>query len=463
MKKGKFWTARYAAINATYFMAFCGMHAYASVFLLSRGFSNSQIGMLLAASNVLSVLIQPVVAGLIDKPGKLTNRNVSAACTAILIILSLTLTIIVNQKAVIFVVFLLIYMIQMAYQPIIIAMNFEYAQAGCNINFGLARGLGSAGFAVFSPVLGTLLGKYDVSIIHMGDALALTVGLFFLLTFKMPKKEDVTGDVSDTEASDIVGTGVSERDDVIGNVSNAKTLDINGSKFSERKDVIGNVSDREEGYFVENMAGKIDDTGEKELTAHNGFFDFMRHYPRFMVFLIAVICFFFGHNALNDYLIQIITPLGGLEKHMGYATAMAAILELPTMAMFAKLSKKVDCGNLLKISGILFTVKVFLMFLAKNIFGVFLSQFFQIGAYALFIPASAYYANKIMEQLDQVKGQAYVNCAVTLGGVFSGLVCGRVLDVAGPKTMLLICTAVAFIGALLCLFIVQKVDIDGME
>lgn len=440
MKKGKFWTARYAAINATYFMAFCGMHAYASVFLLSRGFSNSQIGMLLAASNVLSVLIQPVVAGLIDKPGKLTNRNVSAACTAILIILSLILTIIVNQKAVIFVVFLLIYMIQMAYQPIIIAMNFEYAETGCNINFGLARGLGSAGFAVFSPIMGTLLGKYDVSIIHMGDALALTVGLFFLLTFTLPKKEDIVGDKSEAEASEIINTG-----------------------FSEKDDVTGNVSDKKEGYFVENAMGEIADTGEKELTAHNGFFDFMRHYPRFMVFLIAVICFFFGHNALNDYLIQIITPLGGLEKHMGYATAMAAILELPTMALFTKLSKKVDCGNLLKISGILFTVKVFLMFLAKNIFGVFLSQFFQIGAYALFIPASAYYANKIMQQLDQVKGQAYVNCAVTLGGVFSGLICGRILDASGPKTMLLICTAVAFIGALLCLFIVQKVDIDGME
>ncbi len=397
MNQGKFWTARYAAINATYFMAFCGVHAYASVFLLDRGFTNSQIGILLAAANVLSVFIQPVVAGWIDKPGKLTNRNVSAVCTAILIVLSVFLAVVKSQKAVIFVVFLLIYMIQMAYQPIMIAMNFEYVEAGCNINFGLARGLGSAGFAVFSPVIGTLLGHYDVSVIHIGDALALSVGLLFLLTFMLPKR---------------AGEGCEEESR----------------------------------------------TKKTELAAHNNFFDFARHYPRFMLFLLATICFFLGHNALNDYLIQIITPLGGTEKHIGYATAMAAILELPTMAFFAKMAKKVDCGNLLKLSGMMFTVKILLMFFAQNIIGVLVSQFFQISAYALFIPASAYYVNKIMEQLDQVKGQAYVNCAITIGGVFSGLVCGRVLDLAGPKVMLAIGAAVSLAGTILGIFVVKKVD-----
>ena len=69
----KFWTARYAVINATYFMGFCGVNAYASIFMLERGFTNSRIGLLLALANVFSVVMQPIIAGLIDRPGKLTK------------------------------------------------------------------------------------------------------------------------------------------------------------------------------------------------------------------------------------------------------------------------------------------------------------------------------------------------------------------------------------------------------
>ena len=149
--KRKFWTLRYIIINATYFAVYSGIHAYASVFLLEKGFSNTLIGITLALANILSVVFQPLVAGLIDKQGKLTNRNVSMASTALLLIGSVLLLIIKSGIVVIFIIFALIYMVQMVYQPIITAMYFEYEAAGCHIYYGLARGLGSAGFAVTSP------------------------------------------------------------------------------------------------------------------------------------------------------------------------------------------------------------------------------------------------------------------------------------------------------------------------
>lgn len=393
--RGKFWTARYAVINATYFMGFCGVHAYASIFMLERGFTNSQIGMLIAFANIFSVLIQPVIAGLIDKPGKLTNRRTAILCTSAVLFLSLALAYVREEKAAIFIIFMLIYMIQMAYQPIIIAMNFEYAEKGCPINFGLARGIGSVGFAVYSPIIGNLLEKYGVSVIHIGDALALAVGLLFLLTFKLPEKDDCSDLKKETEK-------------------------------------------------------------EESFQAHNNFFEFAKLYPKFMLFLGATIFVFFTHNMLNDYLIQIIRPLGCTEKHVGYATALAAVVELPTMAFFAGMVKKISCEKLLFLSTVFFTVKVAVLFLANGIVGVFVSQFCQIAAYALFIPAAAYYANMVMEKADQVKGQAYVNCAITLGGMFSGLVCGRILDTSGPKIMLVWGIAACVIGAVMTAFAVKK-------
>ncbi len=233
--RGKFWTARYAVINAAYFMGFCGVHTYASIFMLDRGFTNSQIGMLLAFANVFSVVIQPVLAGLIDKPGKLTNRRAASMCTALIIVLSLVLAFTRREKPVIFIVFMLIYMIQMAYQPIIIAMNFEYAEKGCPINFGLARGIGSAGFAAYSPVLGNMLEQRDVSVIHIGNVVVLAVGLLFLLTFRLPDK-------------------------------------------TEKPQIESGEEGRKE--------KRIEEAGEvpgQECTAHNNFFDFAKHYPKFML------------------------------------------------------------------------------------------------------------------------------------------------------------------------------------
>ena len=386
--KKQFWTLRYIIINATYFAVYSGIHAYSSVFLLEKGFSNTLIGITLALANILSVIFQPLVAGLIDKQGKLTNRNVSMASTALLLIGSILLLIIKNGIVAIFIIFALIYMVQMVYQPIITAMYFEYEAAGCHIYYGLARGLGSAGFAVTSVFTGMAIGKFGVSILMILDIIFLTIALIVLFFFKKP-----------------------------------------AVKASEPA---------------------------KDEVAHNNLFSFIKTYPGFMLFVLGAVCFFFAHNAINDYMIQIITPLGGTEAQMGTAVFLAAILELPTMALIDKVMKKISCRNLLLIAGTAFLIKTLLMLIAPNMAVVYISQAMQMFAYAVFIPVSAYFVNQTMRRLDQVKGQAYVNVSITLGGVFSSLVCGRLLDIKGPNFMLTVSLVVTTIGLAIA-FIALKV------
>lgn len=390
MKKNQFWTARYALINATYFAAFCGVHAYAAVFLLHHGFTNTQIGILLAVANVLSVFIQPIIAGFIDKKGKLTNRNVSIFSTVCMMVLSLLLFLLRTDKIVIFIIYALIYMLQMAYQPLIIAMNFEYAKKGCDINFGLARGLGSVGFAIFSTIMGNVLVNSTVYSLQIAVIIVMAVALVLLITFVAPDEEVVE-----------------------------------------------------------------DNSDEVQAVAHNNVLDFAKHYPKFMLVLLATVCLFIGHNMINDFMIQIITPIGGNERHLGYIVSIAAVLELPTMALFVTMSKKINSGRLLQASAVFFTIKIFILYLATGLFGAYASTLCQIAAYALYIPASAYYVNLIMEEMDQVKGQAYINCAITLGGVCSNLFAGKVLDLYGSKTMLLLGVIISTVGVVIALFSVE--------
>ncbi len=385
-KTGKFWTLRYIIINATYFAVYSGIHAYASVFLLEKGFSNTLIGITLALANILSVLLQPFVAGLIDKQGKLTNRNVSMASTALLLIGSVLLLLIKNGIVVIFIIFALIYMVQMVYQPILTAMYFEYEAAGCHIYYGLARGLGSCGFAVVSVFTGMAIGRFGVNILMILDIIFLTIALIVLYFFKKPVAASSSGSASDHDSADPTEV------------------------------------------------------------AHNNLFVFIKTYPAFMLFVAGAVCFFFAHNAINDYMIQIITPLGGTEASMGTAVFIAALLELPTMALIDKIMKKISVKNLLLISGTAFLIKTLLMLVAPNMTVVYISQAMQIFAYAVFIPAGAYFVNQTMARLDQVKGQAYINCSITLGGVFSSLICGRLLDIRGPHFMLTVSLVVTAAG-----------------
>ena len=106
------WTIRYTLLNATYFVAFCTIHACAAVYLLANGFSNTEVGILLAVANILSAVLQPFVAGIIDKPGPLTNRRFILFSVLVILLGSAVLLLVPGNKWVIFPVFALIYMNQ---------------------------------------------------------------------------------------------------------------------------------------------------------------------------------------------------------------------------------------------------------------------------------------------------------------------------------------------------------------
>lgn len=380
-----FWTIRYTLINVTYFVAFCTIHALAAVYLLDKGFTNTEVGILLAVSNILSAIIQPVVAGIIDKPGPLTNRRFILISVIIIAAGSLLLMVSGDKKLLVFIIYTIIYMVQFTYMPVMTALCFEYQNAGCNIYYGLARGLGSASFAVTSAFVGRAVEKRGVGILLIINVVSMLVSAIVIFTFKKPEGE---------------------------------------IKSSEK--ISGN-----------------------EKTSKNGLLDFIRSYPAFILFLVGTIAFYFAHNMINDFMIQIIRSLGGGEKELGYSNFLQAILELPVMALIGFVLKKISADKLLVFSGVAFFIKILILVFASNMAGMYLSQSFQLFAYAVFIPAAAVYVSENMSETDQVKGQAFVTSAITIGGVFSNLISGAILDNLGIKQMLITGTVVAAAGVII--------------
>ncbi len=81
---------------------------------------------------------------------------------------------------------------------------------------------------------------------------------------------------------------------------------------------------------------------------------------------------------------------------------------------------------------------------------------FQLFAYAVFVPAGAYYVSKTMKESDQVKGQAFITSAITIGGVFSNLISGVILDHSGIRMMLITGSAVCAVGVLIAITAMTK-------
>ena len=178
----------------------------------------------------------------------------------------------------------------------------------------------------------------------------------------------------------------------------------------------GKGASADEGTTSPSDGNSSEDSGKE--APNSSFPAFIKAYPAFSLFLVGVICFFFAHNMINDFMIQIIRNLGGAEKELGYANFLQAILELPVMAMIGLILKKLSSKKLLLISGVAFLVKIMILIFATNMGHMYLSQSCQLFAYAVFIPAAAYYVSKTMADHDQVKGQAFVTSAITIGGVF---------------------------------------------
>ena len=64
---GKILNSGYGAIFGTYWIIYAVVSSFASVFMLAKGYTNSQIGMTLAAANVLAVIMQPLIADFVDR------------------------------------------------------------------------------------------------------------------------------------------------------------------------------------------------------------------------------------------------------------------------------------------------------------------------------------------------------------------------------------------------------------
>ena len=78
----------YACIHGTYWMLYGVVCSFSSVFLLARGYSNSEIGVILAVANVAAVVLQPAAADLADRSRKISLIGLIQLMTVMMMVMT---------------------------------------------------------------------------------------------------------------------------------------------------------------------------------------------------------------------------------------------------------------------------------------------------------------------------------------------------------------------------------------
>ena len=388
----------YGGIQAAYWMFYAVSNSFASAFLLPRGYSNTEIGIILAAANVIAVFLQPAMADIADRSRRISLIGITQICTILTMALEAALFITERKSAALYVIFVMIVAWQTALQPLINSLCFKLEESGVHINFGMCRSLGSLGYSLLCAFLGTLVEKFGSGVLPISGEAVLAALLIALLVVKSSFDGAMRG---------------------------------NGEKSKRR--------------LREEPCGEIN------------LWRFVRENKLFLVLNIGVVGLYFSNAVLNSFMLQIVTDVGGSNEQMGRVLSLMAFLEIPALFFFDKIRARFSCVNILKFAAVCFGLKVGLIYLAKSMGLIYAAHIFQTFGFGLFLPAMVAFTGEAMRKGEAVKGQALFSAMTTVSATIASIFGGILLDVSGAKFMLLVSTAITALGAVVIILTAGKI------
>lgn len=379
-------TAHYSVMQSFYWMSGCCLMAFASVFLISRGFSNTEAGAVISLSNLLCILCQPFVAGFADRTKKIELKQIVACLLGITGLCSVLLGLLPALFWPTALLFLLLTGVNRLQQSLYTSLAMDHINSGTALNFSLGRGIGSFAFATVSLIMGYAVDYFGGNCIVWFNAAFTVCSIIAVLTFRSAKRNNEQ--------------------------SAAKAMSLP---------------------------------------------EFAKKNFRFILAVLSLVLVYLSHTFINVFTIRIMENVGGSGADMGIATAIGGFLELPAMAAFPFILKKVgSAAKMIKIASFFMVVKTVITMFAPSVGFIYFAQCFQMIAFGLLLPSCIYYVNRVIPASDRVKGQACMDLAMSVSSILGSLMGGMLIDLSGVPFMLTVGTVVSAIGFIALLFTIKK-------
>lgn len=176
-------TIQYSVNLGAFWASYSALFAFASVFLLAQGFTNSQIGYVIAAGSTASVLLQPGIGVFADSRRKCILHKLILILSLVMIAGAGILLIPGRGFWITALLFGLLIAVMQTLTPLTYSLGMFFINKGVPINFGIARGIGSLSYAVLSTLLGVLVERFDTQMIMYAVILIYVILIVSTLTF----------------------------------------------------------------------------------------------------------------------------------------------------------------------------------------------------------------------------------------------------------------------------------------
>lgn len=379
--------SHYIAVQGIYWANIAAQSVYAVVILQSRGFTNMLIGIIIAARALSSVVMQPMIATFVDRiKYRIPIKYFNLGLIVLAFLANLLLLFSGSSLALAILAFFLFGCSENVLAALNDALAIQYINGGYTLNYSLARGTGSLIFAIACLPLALVVRNYS------NDWILIIHGILLITEFLivMPFPNYIGPNA-----------GTSERPRPVAGQQKSYWKIISGSR-------------------------------------------------PLIVYLVASTCIYMSNNTIYQYMVNILTNVGGRKEDVGLAMFIQVACQFPMSLIYARVVKYFGVRRLLVFSYFIMVIRQVLLNIAWSPTAVQGFLFIELIAGSLMIPSEVFYINQIVDPEDVVKGQSLIRIIPSgLGLMLASLLGGSLLDNAGTTGLLRVSLALSAAGFLI--------------
>ena len=201
----------YSLLQGFYWMGLGVAVSYCAVYLQGRGYSNSQLGLVMALGYIVSLLLSPSLASLVDSAKRVTVFHVSWILLMVQALVLLCLILIPGQGLSVSALYMLYIAACISGNPMLTQLSVELNRTERTVNYAAARGFGSIFYALGVLLLGYLAERFGSPLLPCAGLVILLLQAGALALLNLPgSRPALSGDSAEKQAGVSLGRFIRE-------------------------------------------------------------------------------------------------------------------------------------------------------------------------------------------------------------------------------------------------------------
>lgn len=401
-------TPKYCLLQAGYWTLAAVAMAYTTPILEGKGFSGTEIGILSAIKYGAVIFFQMILGSFSDRHAKTFPLKY---LIVLLILISMGFAGLFwftgHNMAIAVLVFIVFGATVHCASPLVDSLSIQYMNQGYKLNYTISRGFGSIAWAIFCVVVGLISDAFGSNQILLFQ---LLMSLVFIATALIMDRIDYSEEGSAEENVDCA----SDR------------------KIDERSNKSPNM--------------KQERSKSEDDTVHTTWY-LLAHFPKYVLFLIAIMLVFMGYNMSAMFLVDRIEELGGTHTDYGVAQFVLAMVEVPVAFWFYWFRRRFKLDTMMLFCAIFCALRAAASAFAPSVGFLIAAQGLELFGLSIYYAGTVFFVMDHLPAADCVKGTSLINLAgMGLGEMLGSLIGGHLRDAFGLQFLMNVSVLVSIAG-----------------